>query len=78
VRRAVISVPSNIAEGHARQGKEFAHFLSVARGSLAEVDCQLLLAADLDYLREDQLQEVTALMTEIKKMCAAIGRTIAP
>jgi four helix bundle protein len=76
VRRAVISVPSNIAEGHARQGREYAHFLSVARGSLAEVECQLLLAVDLEYLSEEQLKEVNDLMAEVRRMSAAIARKL--
>ncbi len=53
IRRAAISVPSNIAEGSSRQTKaDFIHFLVMARGSLAEVDTQLTLAEDLGYVVE--------------------------
>jgi four helix bundle protein len=78
VRRAAISVPSNIAEGHTRQGREFAHFLSIARGSLAEVECQLLLAAGLGYFGQEELQEVNALIPEIRKMCITLARRCVP
>ncbi len=56
LRRAAISVPSNIAEGQARQhSKEFLQHLSIARGSLAEIETLLLLAVRLDYItQEDQ------------------------
>jgi len=51
LRRAAVSPPSNIAEGQARfSSKELAHFLSQARGSLVEIETQILIAQDLGYL----------------------------
>ncbi|GAB6059468.1 four helix bundle protein [Desulfonatronum parangueonense] len=56
MRRAAVSIPSNIAEGAARQGnKEFCHYLYIALGSLAELETQLLLAQDLGYTKESTL-----------------------
>ena len=55
IRRAAISVPSNIAEGAARTTKrEFAHYLSIARGSLSEFDTQLTIARKLNYIDNDE------------------------
>jgi four helix bundle protein len=53
MRRSAVSIPSNIAEGAARHtSKEFLHFLGIARGSLSELDTQLIIARALDYTTE--------------------------
>ena len=55
IRRAAISVPSNIAEGLSRSAvKEQCHFLDIAFGSLMETDCQLEIAKDLNYISSDE------------------------
>ena len=64
IRRAAVSVPSNIAEGLSRSTiKEQCHFLDIAFGSLMEVDCQLEIACDLRYITE---KEYNSTYTEIK------------
>ena len=71
LRKAAISVPSNIAEGAARNGtKEFAHFLTIARGSLSEIETQILIAKDLAYITEEKSKEV---MGKIDSMFSLIG-----
>ncbi|MEW6679300.1 MAG: four helix bundle protein [Pseudomonadota bacterium] len=73
MRRAAVSVPSNIAEGAARNSKkEFVQFLSIARGSLSELETQLLISADLGYLdgKHDvfaKADRVSRLMTGLQK-----------
>jgi len=61
IRRAAVSIPSNIAEGAARTGsKEFLQYLSISRGSLSEVETQILIAKDLGYIKnpEDILEQI--------------------
>jgi four helix bundle protein len=69
VRRAAVSVPSNIAEGQARfSQKEFHRFLSYARGSLAEVETQLAIAQNLEYLSPQQARPLLDKAAELGKI----------
>ncbi len=66
IRRAVVSVPANIAEGYAAGGKgQFARFLNIAQGSLAEVEYYLILSTDLHYLTDAQYLEAETLRGEV-------------
>ena len=73
VRRAAVSIPSNLAEGAARNGaKEFIQFLGVAKGSLSELETQLLISVEMGYLgREDaifeKLEAVSRLIAGLQK-----------
>lgn len=67
VRRCVISIPSNIAEGCGRQSnKETIHFLHIARGSLFELETQLILAEDLNYISD--IDNVLKEIERVKKL----------
>ena len=78
MRRAVVSVPSNIAEGQARHGRrEFVHFLSHAEGSLAELDTQLTLAVELGYCRPCDGDGSVVTIAELQKMLASLGGKLA-
>lgn len=73
LQRAAVSVPSNIAEGQARQHTgEFRHFLYLALGSLAEVDTQLTIACELAYISPAESESVATLITEMRKMLHAL------
>jgi len=77
MRRAAVSVPSNIAEGQARQGRrEFVQLLSHAEGSLAELDTQLKLADDLGYCLNLNLPEMVGRVVELQKMMASLRRKV--
>jgi four helix bundle protein len=66
IRRAIVSVPANIAEGYAAGGKgQFIRFLNIAQGSLAEVEYYLILAADLNYITDEQYKETESLRGEV-------------
>jgi four helix bundle protein len=69
LRRAAVSVPSNIAEGQARLSTgEFKQFLGNARGSLVEVETQILIARDLGYLHNDQSESLLAATSEVGRI----------
>ena len=73
IRRASVSVMSNIAEGYDRSGTaEFVHFLATAKGSAAEVRCQLYVAVDQGYIQEEHFVELSALAAETARMVAGL------
>ena len=79
LRRAAVAIPSNIAEGRARLGAaEFRHFVSVARGSVAEVETQLAVAVALGYIGADEITALSAQLDELSKMLFGLYRRLAP
>ncbi len=77
IRRAAVSVPSNIAEGAARQTKkEFSNFLHIAQGSLSELDTQLELALELGYLSVESWNALDGLLIRVDKMLTGLIRSL--
>ncbi len=73
LRRAVISVPSNIAEGSGRHSsKEQVHFLEIAYGSLREVECQLDIACDLGYISQEDLKYIIVQADKLGAMISGL------
>jgi len=69
IKRCSVSVPSNIAEGCGRQSsKETIHFLHILRGSLFELETELYLASDLDFLSNEELKLLLIQVTSCKKL----------
>lgn len=78
MRRAAISVPSNIAEGYGRQATgEYRHHISIARGSLLELETQILLARRLKYLQPADTDPVLKEIDEISRMLATLVSKLA-
>ena len=77
VRRAAVSVPSNIAEGQARQSTaEFRNFISIAQGSKAEVETQIMIAHRLNYINKTNMNLILSLCTEISKMLGSLKQKL--
>ena len=77
MRRAAVSIPSNIAEGQSRNSsKEFCQFLSIARGSKSELETQLQLCVKIGYLGDSDITSLMELLEEISKMLVALIKTV--
>ncbi len=79
MRRSAVSIPSNIAEGRGRQTtREFSQFLYIARGSLYELETQLLIAVQQKYVSEEQIKNVLDMINEIEKMISKLTLNLKP
>jgi four helix bundle protein len=76
IRRCAVSIPSNIAEGEGRKGApEFARFLRIAQGSLAELQTQLIVSERLDYLPRTQFETLSKMTEEVGKLLYGLIRS---
>ena len=75
IRRSAVSIPSNIAEGAARGSKkDFLRFVFIARGSLAELETQLLISSNLNYLQDTE--PTLSHVNDIRKMLAGLAKSL--
>jgi four helix bundle protein len=78
IKRASVSIPSNIAEGYGRNtDKSFSHFIDISRGSLYELETQLLIAKELEFIKDlEMFNHVISLINEESKMINAFYNSI--
>ena len=77
MQRSAVSVPANIAEGHAKEStKDFLRHISIAQGSLAETETHVLLAESLDYAKSSQVARLLDKCTEQRKMLSGLRRSL--
>ncbi len=76
LRRAAVSIPSNIAEGQSRSSREFVHFLAMAHGSLSELETQIAIAERLGYIDSARLVDVSKRTAEVGRLIHGLSRSI--
>ena len=77
LQRAAVSIPANLAEGHAKDfTKEFLRHISIAQGSLAETEPNLLLAESLDYVKPDSVASILDKCAEERRMLSGLRRSL--
>ena len=77
LRRASVSIPSNIAEGASRvSNKDFARFLRISLGSCYEIETQLLISCDLDFIQKEELEKLQHTLDQIIKMMSRFISTL--
>ena len=79
IRRAAVSIPSNIAEGAGRKSnKEFEHFLSISLGSCFELETQVIISQELNFINSDNCNKADELILEIQKMIRGLQKSLQP
>jgi four helix bundle protein len=79
IRRAVVSIPANIAEGYGRKNRaEYLNFLSIANGSLTETETHLLLSERIGYLTKEQMSELQKQLNIVGKLLTALRKSLIP
>ena len=79
MRRCAVSIPSNIAEGCGRNSdKELIHFLYIALGSSAELETQIIISVELDFLKNEKATEILSLLNAIIRMITSLIKSIKP
>lgn len=77
IRRSAISIPSNIAEGSGRgTDKELNRFLNIAKGSSFELETQLIISLELDYISKNTFDKINLLSEEVQKMLAGLQKNL--
>jgi four helix bundle protein len=77
VRRAAVSIPSYLAEGHGRSGpREYAHHVSIAFGSLCELETQMLIGERLGYANDDTISELMTKTAEVRRLIRGLIRSL--
>ncbi len=74
MQRSAVSIPSNIAEGHERSPKDFARYLTIAKGSAAELRTQAYIAAKVGMITTEQMKHVVDETQQLARMLHALGR----
>jgi len=77
IRRAAVSIPANIAEGHGRKSrKEYLHFLSIANGSIAELETHLLIAERLRLMTKEVAEQLQTQLQSVRRLLAAMRKSL--
>ena len=77
LRRAAVSIPSNIAEGYGRKTTpDYIRYLYIAYGSNCELETQILLSGDLEYIKSEKLKEIQEAMGEVERMLKALIKSL--
>ena len=77
IRRSVVSIPSNIAEGYGRKTTlEYVRFLYIAYGSVCELETQTMISGDLGYLEKEKLQEIREEIGDVERMLKAMIKSL--